>query len=94
MIERVQRKGRRVQRIARRPARVARTRVKLPPAKESGPTYPGARGTELRQGSHVRYATGRATGTITKAGPQQSEVKWHRNGITQSEVNSHLERIT
>lgn len=79
---RVQRKGRRVQ----------RTRVKLPPAKESGPTYSGANGCDLRQGTHVRYVKGRSTGTIQKAGPEQSEVKWHRSGITQAEVNNHLVR--
>jgi hypothetical protein len=86
--------GARTPRVKRKPKRVVRTRVKLPPAKESGDSFTGARGCALRQGTHVRYPGGKLTGTIQRAGAQQCEVKWHLSGVTQAEITSQLMRIT
>lgn len=80
---------------AEKPARVQRPvtagKPVLPTEKETGGTQRGYDGCALRQGSHVTYKnTDASLGVIVKLGPEQSEVRWARSGVTKAEVNTHL----
>lgn len=81
--------------VIEKPARMQRPvtagKPVLPAEKETGEAQRGFAGCSLRQGSHVTYKDADASlGVIVKLGPEQSEVRWARSGVTKAEVNTHL----